>query len=205
MAIDSIFPTSIYYESLKRSGGKAFNDEILEECLQIRDYDDEGRAWSEKHYIGGYTSYASINNVHQMSSTFIEFEERVTKHVKEFAKYLDMDLRDHTISMSDCWVNIMPARVAHGLHIHPLSFMSGTYYASTPEECSPIKFEDPRLDRFMNAPPKKANSKKHNKQFVSYNAKAGKLVLFESWLRHEVPASNIDEERVSISFNYAWS
>jgi uncharacterized protein (TIGR02466 family) len=83
--------------------------------------------------------------------------------------------------------------------------MSGTYYAATPEGCAPIKFEDPRLDKFMVAPPKKDRCKKQNKQFVEYKAKAGKIVLFESWLRHEVPAADIDEERVSISFNYSWS
>jgi len=28
--------------------------------------------------------------------------------------------------------------------------------------------------------------------------------LWESWLRHEVPANNSSEERISISFNYSW-
>jgi uncharacterized protein (TIGR02466 family) len=35
-------------------------------------------------------------------------------------------------------------------------------------------------------------------------ATAGKLVLFESWLRHEVPPNPVAAERVSISFNYGW-
>jgi uncharacterized protein (TIGR02466 family) len=30
-------------------------------------------------------------------------------------------------------------------------------------------------------------------------------VLFESWLRHEVPMHRCDAERVSVSFNYHWS
>jgi uncharacterized protein (TIGR02466 family) len=33
-------------------------------------------------------------------------------------------------------------------------------------------------------------------------ATAGKVVLFESWLRHEVPPNPAAAERVSISFNY---
>jgi uncharacterized protein (TIGR02466 family) len=33
---------------------------------------------------------------------------------------------------------------------------------------------------------------------------AGHLVLFESWLRHEVAPNPIDEERISVSFNYNW-
>jgi uncharacterized protein (TIGR02466 family) len=35
-------------------------------------------------------------------------------------------------------------------------------------------------------------------------ATAGKVVLFESWLRHEVPPNPRDAERVSVSFNYHW-
>jgi uncharacterized protein (TIGR02466 family) len=49
----------------------------------------------------------------------------------------------------------------------------------------------------MAAPPGKA--------FVSLPAKAGEVVLFESWLRHEVPPARYAGERISISFNYAWS
>ena len=32
---------------------------------------------------------------------------------------------------------------------------------------------------------------------------AGNVILFESWLRHEVPTNQAKTERISISFNYA--
>jgi len=35
-------------------------------------------------------------------------------------------------------------------------------------------------------------------------AQAGTLVLFESWLRHEVPPNPAASPRISISFNYNW-
>jgi uncharacterized protein (TIGR02466 family) len=40
---------------------------------------------------------------------------------------------------------------------------------------------------------------------VSLPAKSGDLLLFESWLRHEVPPARFSGERISISFNYGWS
>ena len=43
-----------------------------------------------------------------------------------------------------------------------------------------------------------------NERTISYAAQAGTVILFESWLRHEVPANPTVEERVSVSFNYAW-
>ena len=34
--------------------------------------------------------------------------------------------------------------------------------------------------------------------------RSGRLVLFESWLRHEVSANLTRAERISVSFNYNW-
>jgi uncharacterized protein (TIGR02466 family) len=116
-----------------------------------------------------------------------------------------MDLRGREIRMTDCWVNIMPPTAAHSLHLHPLAFISGTYYVRTPKGCSGLKFEDPRLDRFMAAPPKIAAVRDENRVHTTYPAEAGNVILFESWLRHEVAANRVDEERISISFNYNWA
>jgi uncharacterized protein (TIGR02466 family) len=68
-----------------------------------------------------------------------------------------------------------------------------------------LKFEDPRLDRFMAAPPRVSGARRENQAHITYPAEAGNVVLFESWLRHEVPANRVAEERISISFNYHWS
>lgn len=204
MSIKAWFPTFIYYETLNKSGGEKFNRELLKECYQIRDFDDEGRAWSEKNYPGGYTSYGSMAQLHRFSSTFADLERRINKHVKAFAQHLEMDLRKRRFLMSDCWVNIMPRQAVHSLHLHPLSFISGTYYVNTPKGCSNIKFEDPRLSKFMAAPPRLPEHRDENRVFVKYPAETGKVVLFESWLRHEVAANQTDEARVSISFNYHW-
>jgi len=204
VSIKAWFPTFIYYETLSTAGGEKFNRELLKECYQIRDFDEDGREWSEKNYPGGYTSYGSMAQLHRFSSTFAELERRINKHVKAFAAHLEMDLRKKRFFMSDCWVNLMPRQAVHSLHLHPLSFLSGTYYVNTPKGCSSIKFEDPRLSKFMAAPPRLPEHRDENRQFVKYPAETGKVILFESWLRHEVAANQTDEERVSISFNYHW-
>ena len=199
------FPTFIYSEPLQKTGVARLNDELADECVRLRDYDDAGRAWCAKNYPGGYTSYSSMNELHRFSSTFEQLEKKLTHHVLAFARALDMDLRGREVRMTDCWVNIMPEQVAHGLHLHPLSFISGTYYVRTPKGCPGLKFEDPRLSKFMAAPPKLPDTRDANRSFVTYPAVAGNVILFESWLRHEVPPNRTSEERISISFNYNWS
>jgi uncharacterized protein (TIGR02466 family) len=56
----------------------------------------------------------------------------------------------------------------------------------------------------MATPPRRVDAPQGFRPFVSVPAKAGDLVLFESWLRHEVPPQRFSGERISISFNYAW-
>lgn len=205
MPIRAWFPTYLYCAPLQKTGLTRLNDELATECRQLRDFDDAGRAWSEKNYPGGYTSYASMDALHTFSSSFAALEKKITRHVRAYAKALDMDLRKRTISMSNCWVNIMPPTAAHSLHLHPLAFISGTYYVHTPAGCPGLKFEDPRLSKFMAAPPKIAAVRPENQLHTTYPAEAGNVILFESWLRHEVAANRVDAERISISFNYAWS
>ncbi len=199
------FPTLVYCEPLLERGLDRLNAELAAECRSLRDFDRAGREWSRRHYPGGYTSYASLNELHRFSSTFTRLERRIAPHVRRFARALDMDLRGREIRMTDCWVNIMPPTAAHSLHLHPLAFVSGTYYVAVPRGSPGLKFEDPRLDRFMAAPPRLPAARRTNLAHAAYPAREGNLVLFESWLRHEVPQNRVDAERISISFNYNWA
>jgi uncharacterized protein (TIGR02466 family) len=199
------FSTLIYSEPLQESGLARLNEELAEECGRIREHDVAGRRWSAKNYHGGFTSYATMAQLHRTSSTFAALEKRLRVLARRFARQLDLDLRGRSVFMTDCWVNIMPGGVAHSLHLHPLSFISGTYYVRTPPGCAGLKFEDPRLDRFMAAPPRRAGARPGNRPFVTYPAEAGHVILFESWLRHEVAANPAESERISVSFNYNWT
>lgn len=205
MPIRAWFPTYIYCEPLQKNGLARLNADLADECRRLRDFDGAGRRWSAKNYPGGYTSYASMNELHRFSSTFADLETKLTRHVRAFARALEMDLRGRSIRMTDCWVNIMPPTAAHSLHLHPLSFISGTYYVATPRGCPGLKFEDPRLSKFMAAPPKLPSAKRANQMHITYPAEAGNVILFESWLRHEVAANRVDDERISISFNFNWA
>ena len=201
--IETWFPTLIYSARL-RPDGAAFNRELLKECHQFRDFDEAGRKWSNKNYPGGYTSYGSIDRLHTVSSTFMELERRIDRHVRAYARALDWDLGEGRLRMSDCWINIMPHGVTHSLHLHPNSVVSGTYYVATPRGCAGLKFEDPRMSRFMASPPVAAGGGARSRRHVTYPATAGNVTLFESWLRHEVPPNPGGGERVSISFNFNW-
>ncbi len=138
------------------------------------------------------------------SPTFAKLERALTAHVRTYAKSLALDLEGRELSMTDCWVNVMPQGVVHSLHLHPLSTISGTYYVRTPSGASGLKFEDPRLDRYMAAPPRRADAPESLRPWHTVAAKVGQVVLLESWLRHEVPPNPSKTPRISISFNFSW-
>lgn len=204
MTIHRCFATYIYTARLQARNERQFNQQLLKECRQLQHDDEAGRRWSARNYPGGFTSYSSANRMHQLSPTFAQFGRHLNRHVTAFARELEFDLEGRELTMTDCWINIMPPNVVHSLHLHPLSTISGTYYVQTPRGCPGLKFEDPRLDRFMAAPPRKQEASERNRSWMTLPAEVGNVLLFESWLRHEVAPNQAKTERISISFNYNW-
>lgn len=203
--IQTLFPSYFMQQSLAlKMPMKAFLKDLVQEIRQIQDIDEKGQAWSEKNYPGGYTSYGSMDQLHQFSTTFQILQKEIDKQVASFAKKAEMDLGKRKLVMTSFWANIMPPGVTHTMHIHPLSTISGTFYVQTPKNCSALKFEDPRLVNFMASPPRKSSAGRDNQRFVSIQPVAGQIVLFESWMRHEVPSNQSKEDRISLSFNYDW-
>ena len=203
MAIRTIFPTQIFHSSLKPSQNLV--NSLLSDTLKIAEIDEVGLEWSEERYFGGYTSYSSYNRLQEFSSSFADLENLIDQAVEDYVEALGYDIEEGTLKMSNCWVNIMPTGTHHSGHIHPNSILSGTFYLQMPEDSPGIKFEDPRLIMQMNTPPKSDDLPEEMQSFVSINAKDGDLVLFESYLRHEVPANQSEDDRISISFNYEYS
>src|ERR1700690_38263 len=208
MPIKPWFPTFIYESPLQKKGAADYARSLVGECQKVREADSAGQLWCRDNYPSGYTSYGTmrtLNRTYSPFTMFIALERKIWPHVKRFASRLDMDLREASLAMTDCWVNIMSRDAVHPLHLHPGAVVSGTFYISTPPGCSAIRFEDPRAERSKAiAPPRLGNCRPENLAQVACNAEAGKVILFESWLRHEVPANPTPDERVSVSFNYTW-
>ncbi len=195
------FATSIYNSLLTGVGLPAFLDELRIACRAIAQVDEAGQAWSDEAGYMGYTSYDSIGDLPDRAPVFAELCQQLAPHLAAFAKALDFDLRGHTPQVDSIWINILEPGGSHHGHIHTNSVISGTIYVDVPDGASAIRFEDPRLDKMMAAPPRTKKAGPHNKSFQSIQPKPGSVLLWESWLRHEVPVNRASEDRISISFN----
>lgn len=198
MPVRSVFPTLIYRDRALSPKSRTHR-ELLEEAFVLREKDASGKQWSKKNYPSGFTSYGSMDELHKFSSPFWNLKDKIDQHTKKYLATLAFDVPFKEIVLTKMWVNVMGEGCTHGFHLHPLSVISGTYYVQVPKGASAIKFEDPRASQFMGRP-----SVKKSPPYLSVTPKAGELILFESWLKHEVPPHPSKIERVSVSFNYDW-
>jgi uncharacterized protein (TIGR02466 family) len=206
---NSFFSTQIYTSKLAKPMTTNLIKELGSECYKIKAADREGTAWSKQNYINGYTSYSStsagFDRLHLISPHFKTLELALNKQVSQFIKQLDYDIAAKDLKMTQCWVNIMGQNSTHTSHAHPLSVLSGTFYVDVPQKSSTLKFEDPRLPLFMNTPAVKDLASIHNQRFIEIMPVTGYVIMFESWLKHEVPINLGKKDRISISFNYGWA
>lgn len=202
--VRSLFATRVYEGSLAADRGfEAFNGELEEACLMLAEEDEAGRAWCKAHGYGGYTSYASLNDLPLRFSVFGDLKKKLDRHAAAFAEALAFDLGGARLKLDSLWVNVLKPGAAHSGHIHPHSVLSGTIYVATPRGSAGLRLEDPRLGLMMAAPTPRADAPEEMQRFVTLKPEPGTVFLWESWLRHEVPANAGRSPRISISFNYA--
>lgn len=197
--IEALFATRLYRAELSR----ALNAELEKTCLVIAREDGAGRKWAKAHGYQGYTSYASLDDLTVRAPVFAQLEKQLASHVRGFARALDFERDGRRFALDSLWINVMDRGGAHAGHIHPHSVISGTYYVTVPKGASAIRFEDPRLAMMMAAPAKRANAARANRTFVTLQPRPGTLLLWESFLRHDVPPNAARGKRISVSFNYA--
>ncbi len=201
---DSLFVTRLYRAKLSELGKAPDASELEATCLSIAQDDEAGQKWCEKNDFPGYTSYASLDDLGWRFPIFKDLVKSLDKHVAAFVRDLQFELDGKKIKLDSIWINILPEGGIHTSHLHPHSVISGTTYVAMPKGASAIKFEDPRLPMMMAAPARKARARKEMRNFVYVEPDVGDVLLWESWLRHEVPMNMAEEERISVSFNYGW-
>ena len=203
--IKSLFATRLYTAALSDFSTLVDGSELESSCLAIAEDDEAGQNWCEENDFPGYTSYASLTDLDWRFPIFKDLIIALDKHVEAFVQDLDFDLGNKKIKLDSLWINILPFGGVHTAHIHPHSVISGTTYVAMPAGTSAIKFEDPRLATMMAAPSRAKGAREELRSFIYAEPNIGDVLLWESWLRHEVPMNMADEDRISISFNYSWS
>lgn len=136
----------------------------------------------------------------QNYSSFLENENRVNKFsptlLKEIAPLL-LEFGNHCStrfkgSLSNHWIQEYKENNLHPSHIHQHSIISCVYYLRA-KNASNIKFKNPNVIQSMN---------NINLEYSSITPEEGSLLMFPSWLYHEVEeVKEVESERLVVAFN----
>ncbi len=199
MTIRSLFTTPVYQGQCDTP---ALLGALAHMARTLSVDDVAGRHWSKAHGYRGYTSYASLDDLPKRDPDVAALVRLLDKHVAAFAASCAFDL-GRKLRLDSLWVNILKPGGTHSGHIHPHSIISGTIYLAVPGGAGGLRFEDPRLPMMMAAPTRTDDAPEHLRPFVTIAPAPGTILLWESWLRHEVEPNGAKSDRISISFNYS--
>ena len=197
--VRSLFVTKLYEADL---GDQALLSGLAHSIRTLAADDQAGRNWSRQHRYAGYTSYASLDDLPRRDPAFADLARLLTRHGADFARDCAFDL-SRKPKLDSLWVNLLKSGGQHSGHIHPHSIISGTLYVEVPNGSGAVRFEDPRLPLMMAAPARDKDAPEELQPFVTVEPRAGLLLMWESWLRHEVLRGTARGERLSVSFNFA--
>ena len=112
-------------------------------------------------------------------------------------------LKMKPLIITSIWININGKGGYNTRHCHPGSTISGAFYIKVPEDSeSPFILTKSResTDYGFGDAFEESNNP-NNINTIIIPSEEGKLILFPSYIEHEVPPNQSDDHRISLSFN----
>ncbi len=190
--VHDLFPTPIWSLDLEDDVAERLNRQILSQI---------DRLLSPRPEIPIGATWQTDQNLHTLPA-FAELTEGINKAARGALDFMKVDCS--TFEITACWANINPKGSLNTSHTHPNNYLSGVYYVSVPKGTGVIVFGDPR-EAAGAILPKVKGYNAYNGNEATFEIKAGRFILFPSYLRHGVPVNRSEEDRVSIAYNIMFS
>lgn len=183
-----LFPIPLLHEKITLT-----KSNLYDQIKARRELKDPGRA--------GYTSF--FDKDHTMDGIdWSELQVKILSTAQTYFKAVIPEGRWPSNARVHAWWNLYGADNHHCWHSHPNSLFSGTYYVHMDEKSVPIEFKSP-LESLILSWHSKFGSRTRWKQSVSLKTHIDDLLMWPSWLDHNVPKQKelSDNLRCTISFN----
>ena len=182
MILETWFAQPIWYDDLDCDFSV-----VKQGCLRQR-RQDQGRQYSN---VGGWQSHNIILADHP---EFQDLDRELNRHISAVCQEIHPDFK---VKMDNLWININQPQDYNTRHIHAQSTLSGALYVDVDDDSGELIFVN--SSHIMHYAV--SESDLFTKQ-VRYKPRVGMLVIFPSWLEHEVRSSpRSQQERISMSFN----
>ena len=191
-----LFPTPLYTSVELELRNKILP--IAEEYIG-----NHGRPFrNNPNYISTY-DVESARIAQQEDSRLNPLNAYIRNAVKQYFEAISIDHSNYSLHLYYLF-NRMTKGGEHQSHAHASNLMSGVFYLKIPQNSPPIIFNDPRdYYKYIHYPVKFGNLRDKYKLLPEYviNPTEGMLLIWPSWLEHQVPASLTYEERIAVAFN----
>ena len=194
------FADAFYFKDIENSND--MNKKLVKNILQWKHDDPEG---------------VNISNVlgWQSRSTMQKDKVHYTDLLKTINQFLhevwsaEQYSKDTALQIDNMWANVNYKYAYNKYHDHAGSLWSGVYYVQCPPNCGDLTFHK-EWSRYQNTSkpvfPATIPSLPHQWDSVAYAPIEGRVIVFPSWIGHQVGQNLADVEgedgyRISISFN----
>jgi uncharacterized protein (TIGR02466 family) len=192
MTSEIIFPTPLWSFKYPDTGQLA---ELCSRVVELRKGDPQGISITN---LGGWHSKTNLLDDQAFSPLFQWIAACCQRSFTE----IGWDFSVAAPTFNNAWAMVNEPGNSTRAHIHPNSLFSGVIYLKADSESGAIAFLDPRAGAQMLTPPLGDRASEVLGGRVLRQPSPGLLLIFPSWLWHEVePGPSGSEPRISISFN----
>jgi uncharacterized protein (TIGR02466 family) len=187
-----LFPTLVWKMQLSRDTYEPINAKIKAKLMQMAQATPglaPGGKLQTDQTLHHLPEFQELNEIIESAAT----------GVLEFLRIVY-----ESLELTGCWANISPPGDGHRPHTHPNNYLSGVYYVQVQEGANTISFDDPRPQTNIISPATSEITDENAGQ-IHITTREGLLVLFPSWIQHQVPRNESQRDRISIAFNIMFS
>jgi uncharacterized protein (TIGR02466 family) len=152
-----------------------------------------------KSTLTGYSADKSKNCFPQGNET-MELQQDMVNAATKLATFMGYTGDKYAPSITRFWLNEMGSDTAHPPHSHCGYHFSGCIYVDVPDNSGNIVFSSYR-ERYDYLHMEVEQYTVFNANTWGFTPKEGQLFLWESWIRHSVPATPFEGVRRSVAFD----
>ena len=193
MSIVPLFPILLHYIKAENFG--KYEDKIIEFVYEGENNNPIGEFFSNE---GGWQSPPVYHQSDNIVKTFIQ--DSLCNYFRKSGYFHEFGLK-----FTGIWLNINRSGDYNRMHCHPDSDLSGVLWVKVPENSegsihfdSPKYFQDFKLLKIYN---EEMKERYNFYDCYRYPPTVGNMLLFPSYLMHEVLPNKSREDRISVSFN----
>jgi uncharacterized protein (TIGR02466 family) len=198
MEIGIIFATGLgkaHYPELAEEASALFVDKNMVKV-------NNGNFKTSLKYYNGRKTEISSNYTKEEQLIVDKIKDVILQEAEKFFEEYGFayDKETSELVVTGLWINEMESNPEHEKHQHYGNMLSGCFYVDVPEGAGGIRFTGP-LSRVDKATPDIAKYTVFNSHSWTITPEKGNMLLWESYLMHQVVDTQFTGKRRSIAFD----